>query len=96
MGPPKEPPIPGFEQAGFRNVDINVVPCRSCGARIFFAKGASGRSIPLDLPSKLVYVFNADLGGWVTARGHESHFATCPQADRWRRNKEGKGDAAGQ
>lgn len=44
-----------------------IVPCRSCGAPIYFELTKNGKQMPRD----------ADTG--------ESHFATCPQAQQWRR-----------
>lgn len=63
--------------------------CRSCGADVIWAKTAAGKLMPLDAEEtlgKLVYQLDA-VGRMVRAEGtgHESHFATCPQADQWRR-----------
>lgn len=63
--------------------------CRSCGADVIWAKTAAGKLMPLDATETLgKVVYQLDTTGRMQraeGRGHESHFATCPQADRWRR-----------
>jgi hypothetical protein len=64
--------------------------CRSCGADITWAVTTRGRRIPLDTAIKNVAIPATDpaLDGPVTVTfvsGHETHFATCPNADEHRR-----------
>ena len=66
--------------------------CKSCGARIFFARTAEMRDMPLD--AKPVRVIQIDeLGPGETqhkirwAESFKSHFATCPKAEDWRKAK---------
>ena len=55
--------------------------CRSCGMRIFWGK-LNERSHPFD--PKIVVV-GTDAGK--IARGRESHFVSCPNADKHRRKE---------
>lgn len=54
--------------------------CRACGRPIqWVVTSKSGKRIPLDVKMRQVMtVFG------VAVRGFESHFATCPHADRFR------------
>ena len=65
--------------------------CRSCGATVIWAQTESGKWMPLDA----VPVVGGTL--WLdgknvkagkpseTTKAYVSHFATCPQAGRWRK-----------
>lgn len=48
--------------------------CRSCGAQVVWEQTASGKKMPMDVEP-------GPDGKRV------SHFATCPQADEWRKPK---------
>jgi hypothetical protein len=76
-----------------------VSACRSCGAPILWAVTPGGRRIPLDADPddagnialdtsslKAVAVFVADADGTDTRPRYRSHFASCPQAEGWRRS----------
>lgn len=52
--------------------------CRSCGAPIIWLK-LNGRPHPCETKQLVIVTDRGDL-----ARGHESHFATCPHAKDWR------------
>ena len=60
--------------------------CRSCGAEIVWVKTMSRKLMPVDA------------GTWEEGdefykpQKHVSHFATCPQAGKWRRNRESSDD----
>jgi len=77
--------------------EFKVDKCRSCGADIFFVTMESGRSMPLDAEpcdDGNVIVDNSGRGH-VMDGGHwtprfKSHFATCPEAKRWRKKGEGR------
>jgi len=56
--------------------------CNGCGAEIVWIKSPRGRPIPCD-PAELTVVTEA--GHVVT--GRISHFATCPKAATFRREK---------
>lgn len=78
------------------------VPCRSCGAPMWWATTEAGKAIPLDdqpTPDGNLAV-HRDPNGVLHARGlvldeepleHEhratSHFATCPHANQHRRRR---------
>lgn len=47
--------------------------CKSCGAEIFWAKTNKGGNMPIEL---------VGLAEW------DSHYATCPQANKWRKKKD--------
>lgn len=61
--------------------------CKKCRAEIRFIRTPKGKATPIDAKPKLVWV---DLGPedeprWKMVQGHESHFATCPAADSFRK-----------
>ena len=60
-------------------------PCKLCGASIFFAKSLSGAPMPLDAQRRRVVVLNEEGRAQRIELGYESHFATCPQANRFRK-----------
>ena len=58
-----------------------VAYCRSCGEAIVWVKTASSKNMPVDADTFTdgdPLQYDADLG-------HVSHFATCEQADKWRK-----------
>jgi hypothetical protein len=61
--------------------------CKWCDAPIVWATTLSGKSIPLD---PKVYVVGVTVEGHPGVvdfvRGRESHFATCPEADKHRKD----------
>ena len=76
--------------------------CKSCGAEIIWLPTASGKSMPCDakpVPYKEDPAGNLTLltndGRVVKAKadmssdkmGYTSHFATCPDANSWRRRE---------
>jgi len=72
--------------------------CRSCNAKVIWAKTVKGRAMPLDanpyddgtlyLDEKLMKVYT-DLeqvpANCEVQSGYKSHFATCPEAGKWRK-----------
>ncbi len=67
--------------------------CLGCGERILWAVTEHGKRIPLNKPEKrfiLVHVRNVEHGDYFEARMREtyiSHFATCPKAPDFRKEK---------
>ena len=56
------------------SVDLSVkAKCRSCGRKIWWAKTKNGKNMPICV--------DEDAGEF------ESHFASCKQADKWRKEK---------
>jgi hypothetical protein len=53
--------------------------CRSCGAEIVWLRTASGRNMPINAETFEPGDEQFD------AKRHQSHFATCPEADQHRR-----------
>jgi hypothetical protein len=73
-------------------------PCKSCGAKIFWAQTTEGRSMPVN--AECVEGGNIQLydrNGTIVAKVYgvappgtmlrKAHFATCPQADQWRKDQ---------
>lgn len=66
--------------------------CRSCGASIFWALTFKGKRMPIDsemvpdgnivVEDGVAYVQTADTAQLLA---YKSHYATCPQADEWRK-----------
>jgi hypothetical protein len=66
-----------------------VSACKACGAAIVWAVTSNGRRMPVDadpIPGPNVRL-NADGTCDVFGLLHHSHFATCPNADRFRKAK---------
>ena len=62
--------------------------CKSCGKPIVFIRSArTGKAIPCN-PDK--YRLVNDEGQVV--EGRQTHFETCPDADRWRKRRPRKND----
>jgi hypothetical protein len=60
--------------------------CRSCGKSILWVVTSTGKRMPLDAEPERRFVIDASANP-MSARirnTYQSHFATCPQADRWR------------
>lgn len=72
--------------------------CRTCHQRIVWARTAAGKAIPLDpdpvpggnvvLVAGVATVLGPIAGAYsLDPPRHQSHFATCPQADSHRRSR---------
>ena len=67
--------------------------CRSCGAEVVWAVMDSGKRMPFDAlrdPENGTHHLERENGRVVAARpkhggDHVSHFATCPDAKKWRK-----------
>lgn len=59
--------------------------CRSCGAEILWIETPKGKATPVDAAHKMVWCLDAETETWMLKRGHESHFATCPNAAEHRK-----------
>ena len=60
-----------------------VKKCRSCNAAIVFLESSTGRMVPVDydkLPADFVP------GECFNPKRHHTHFITCPDAKKLRRN----------
>ena len=55
---------------------VTPTTCASCRAPIAWVVTAKGKRMPVNWPAR------ADADG---VRRGESHFATCPEADAWRK-----------
>lgn len=61
---------------------MRTTECQSCQAEIIFLKTGKGKSIPVDAES----VTEGD-ELFEPRAGHVSHFATCPDADKFRKGR---------
>ena len=71
-------------------IKMTLGECRGCGETILWLT-RKGKRHPLNKKPKLVFIDKQDEDGnflW----GYESHFSTCPHADKFR-NKKGGNDA---
>ena len=63
--------------------------CRSCKAEILWIKhkGKDGKekSHPVNTIAKMMWV-EMDFNEWKLVKAYESHFATCPNSESWRKN----------
>ena len=60
--------------------------CKSCNAEITWIKTEGGKNHPVDAKATKRWVNVISLG-WLLLDTHESHFATCPNADQHRKSK---------
>ena len=65
------------------------VHCKApnCGAAIEFVQDNHGKTVPINVETKLVYVKAKD-GKYRLLRGHESHFATCTDPQAFRKDRD--------
>ena len=67
--------------------------CRGCGAEIRWIKTEANKAMPVDANPRNFYVERIDSADgisrqtWKMMSGYESHFATCPKADQFRKKK---------
>lgn len=61
-----------------------MATCKSCGSAIIFISTKGGKMMPCNAKRTVVITPQGE-----TISGHESHFATCPQAEEFRREKAG-------
>ena len=84
---------------------MTVVKCKSCGATIFFIKTKTGKSMPVDAePSPTGNIRLTETGGEVLGKKaaeearlngtplYLSHYATCPDAAKYRKRHFSHGD----
>ena len=63
--------------------------CKGCAAEILWIRTEAGKFAPIDLKQKSFYVLVGDDSA-ALRKGHEPHFATCPNANRFKKKKETK------
>lgn len=54
--------------------------CRGCGAEIIFVQSKNGKHIPCDPKLRTIVTEEGNV-----VKGYESHFATCPMANSFRK-----------
>lgn len=63
-----------------------ILPCRGCGARMFFVTGPNGRLMPLNAELSTIAVRpEDDAQPWALVRGYIPHHITCPDRDKFRK-----------
>ena len=60
-----------------------MAKCKACGAEIKWVKVASGKAMPCNVRPLTVVVPKTG----EVVRAYESHFSTCPEADKFRNKK---------
>jgi len=63
-----------------------MAQCKSCGAEIEWIKTEAGKNHPIDAKPKQMWI-QYGLEPFRLFPCHESHFATCPNADQHRSKK---------
>jgi hypothetical protein len=78
-------------------MEKKIVPCRSCGAQIFWVKTSNGKNAPIDaepVPDGNIIVDEHGHGAVIPKampiepdiKRYKNHFATCPDAaTKWRK-----------
>lgn len=61
--------------------ELRITRCRTCRARIIWFKTAAGKNMPVDADTVEI---DDDVNELDLTR-HQSHFATCAQADQHRK-----------
>jgi len=59
--------------------------CKGCGRQVRWYRIPGGKTAPFEVTEKLL--FSPKANDWVA--GYESHFASCPCADNFRKPKDG-------
>jgi hypothetical protein len=60
--------------------------CKGCGASILWFKTVRGKNIPADAKSETRIIMNAE-GQAVMVASYMPHHATCPEVDKFRKEK---------
>ena len=70
--------------------DLSESECRACGAKIYFGfNEKTNKFIPLDKKAPTYEITHTELGQTaVRSEAYVSHFATCPQADRFKKKQQ--------
>lgn len=60
--------------------------CKSCKALVIWLYTAKGKAVPVDADTVAVGYTDQQFAPYMPGLlGHRSHFASCPDAARWRR-----------
>lgn len=72
-------------------MELREDKCRTCQAPIIWVTSKNGKAMPLDAkPEKRVVISHDPAGGPTVGLIRDTylnHYATCPQAQRWRGRK---------
>lgn len=78
-------PDPGKTTSEAEKAARDPAECRSCGEPIYWIETSAGKRMPVNR-GRETRVCWID-GVWRTVGAYVSHFATCKQADQWRKKK---------
>jgi ribosomal protein S27AE len=67
-------------------------PCKKCGKDIILAKTQDGKWMPLDADTFQAWYLDENKGETRPFTAHKPHWATCPNADEFRKKKEKEND----
>ena len=70
------------------NEKLKSKPCKLCGKPIIFVSMSSGRLMPCDADSETTTI---SVATGETLRGFIPHWATCPDADKFRKKRSKNG-----
>lgn len=65
-----------------------ITKCKACNADIMFVTTVLGRKHPVNLPAVKMWVRDPDENFYSFSDCHTSHFATCPNADQFRKKEQ--------
>lgn len=75
---------------------MTVSRCDGCGAEIYWITTTAGKPMPVDTQKRTILApesWTQGLKGvtsdskWITVSGYQSHFASCPKANQFRKPK---------
>jgi hypothetical protein len=70
----------------FAMAHFSTAKCRSCGAYIVWLKTSTGKNMPVDADSlDEAEIEHGERPVFDAKEGHISHFATCPDAGKFRK-----------
>lgn len=67
---------------------MNNAKCKACKQDIFWVRMESGSNMPVDTRRLSVIVTSPDNGNGKVVSAYESHWSTCPHADRFKKKGE--------
>jgi len=67
-----------------------VPTCKGCGREINWVKTLNGKNMPVDPEPQTMVVTTKNDKAWVSKTCYVPHWATCPNADDFRKREEKK------
>jgi hypothetical protein len=75
------------DEARIASVHKGSGTCKACKAKVKWIKTASGASMPLDAKPIKYYRKATTPLKYIQEEGYTTHWATCPEADKFRKKK---------